>query len=103
MLTVSEAIKRLEIECPDLRIVSGFETKNLYGFQMWGRDINPSSILEFPVGGAITCISKKDGTISHKRLLDIQDGVSHIDVGKYLNSEDRAFVTKLQRIRHARK
>ena len=97
-VSVEEAIHSLMKKYPGQRIISGMDMGAFYAFQMWGRSVNPQSILHMPATSALHAVRKTTGEhfLYHAFLSKGGEYKGPIDVAKFLDREDAAFVKKIR-------
>ena len=98
MVTVEEAIRRLEKKYPNQHIVSGLDMGDFYAFSMMSRTANPTSIASIPVNPVMKAIRKISGEEFPFHIFHSSEGEpqGEIDVTKYLSTTDAAFARKIQ-------
>ena len=98
MITVEEAIRRLEKKYPNQRIMSGLDMGDFYAFSMMERSVNPTSIVDIPVNPVMKAIRKNSGDEFSFHIFHSSEGnlKGEIDVTKYLSADDAVFTRKIQ-------
>ena len=100
MVTVKEAIRRLEKKYPNQRIVSGLDMGDFYAFSMMSRTANPTSMVSVPVNPVMKAIRKNSGEEFPFHIFHSSEGElkGEIEVTKYLSADDAAFSRKIKAI-----
>lgn len=100
MITVEDAIRRLEKKYPNQRIVSGLDMGDFYAFSMMKRAAHPTNMVNIPINPVMKGIRKNSGEeflflIFHSSQGDLK---GEIEVTKYLSADDAAFSRKIKAI-----
>ena len=98
MITVADAIKRIQKKHPNERIVSGLDMGTFYAFSMISRSVNPTSVFDIPVQPAMNAIRKNGGEEFLFHMFHSTEGElkGDIDVAQYLDAADAAFARKMK-------
>ena len=100
MITVKDAIERIQKKHPEQRILSGLDMGTFYAFWTLGRSVNPTSVPEIPVGSTMQAIRKNNGEEFPYSPFHSEEGTPKggIDITPYLSSDDAAFAKKIRKM-----
>ena len=98
MVTVAEAIKRLEKKYPERRILSGMDMGDFYAFKMMPRSVNPRNVFEIPIEPTMNAIRKKSGEefLFHAYASDEGSFRGEVDVPAHISDEDAEFARRFK-------